>query len=164
MEIQKVSLDCIGIRPESGTVANVGDGIEAFLSNASPRDVHAVAGDQFLIARKVDGRNGVFRTVSPTAARSRNYAKGPGEKNAGAVHITGTDQLPNAGTGHGGAADPHLGIRNNFKSKFAAKLGEEGNVASCFVSKMEVVALVDFESVKAVAKDLLREFAGAHQR
>src|ERR1700678_2562239 len=68
MEIQQVGLDGKRIAAKGWAVSDVGDRVEAFVANAGAGDINTVFRDEFFVARQVDGRYGVLRSVAASAA------------------------------------------------------------------------------------------------
>ena len=64
MEVEQMGFDRKRLGAEGGTIADVGDGVEALIAHAGSSDVNAIFRNQFFIAAQIDGGNGVFGAVS----------------------------------------------------------------------------------------------------
>ncbi len=86
------------------------------------RDVDAILRHEFFVARKVNGRHGVFRPVAAPAPRRTENAEWPRQKMPRSTDAPGADQFANLAAGHGFAAHGHLGINLDLKSHLAAQI------------------------------------------
>src|SRR6516165_2334217 len=144
-------------------MTNVGDRIKALFTNPSARDVYAVLRDLLFVPTQVNGWHRVLGSVAPAAARRRQNRKRAAEEMPRPVRAAGAQQAANLGTRDALAAQSHFVENLYCKTHLAAESRQRVHIARCLVAKVEVIAFVHFQSVQAVAQNVLREIVGSEQ-
>src|SRR3974377_564741 len=83
MEVQQMAFDGERVRPKRWTIADVGHRLEALARNTQPRDVNAIGGNEFVVARKVDGWNRVLVAINATTPGGGGEGGGGAPQRAG---------------------------------------------------------------------------------
>jgi hypothetical protein len=82
-----------GIAAKSRTVSDVGDRVEALAADAGASDIDAVFGDEFFVARQIDGGYGVPRSVAASSAGGGKNAERTRQQVASPAHAAFGKQL-----------------------------------------------------------------------
>src|ERR1700753_4178481 len=109
MEVKQVGFEPEKFVAKCGAVADVSDGIEAFVSDACPGNVDTILGNELFVAREIDGGHSVFRSVAAAPAGGTENAEGTREKMTRPAHAAGAEQFANLAAGNTFAAQLHLG-------------------------------------------------------
>src|SRR5689334_16500177 len=116
MKVEQVSFYRKRLFSECGPVPDIRNGIETLFSNTGASDVDAIPWDQLFVARKVDGRNRIFRAVSTAAPSGRKNAERPCQQDTRAMHVASANEFANPRAGNGSSTNPHLRIDNDLES------------------------------------------------
>src|ERR1700722_13230315 len=164
MKIQQMRLDRKRIGPESRPLANIRHGVKAFVTDASARDVHAVLGHEFFVARQIDCRHGVLRPIAAPAPRSGENAEWPRQQMTRSAYLAFRQQLANVAARNVFSPQAHLGIVVYFEAHFFTEFAQLMNVARRFVPEVEVVPLMNFTRLQALLQNVVGELMRRHQR
>src|ERR1022692_995686 len=148
MKIQQVRFNGKRVGAKSRTVPNIRDRIEAFVAHARAGDIDAVFRNNLFVARQVNRRDSVFRSVTAPAPGGRENAEGTRQQMASPADAARGNQFPNVAAGNIFPAQPHFEIIVHFKSHLASQVAQHLNVALRFVSEVEVVAFMNFASMQ----------------
>src|SRR3954452_21686831 len=164
MKVQEVGFNGKGVGAEGGAVTDVGNGIEALGTDAGTGNVHAVLGNELLVAAQINGGNGVLRSVATAASWRGKNAERSVQQVAGAADTSCSDEFADVAAGHRFAAQLHLRIDLHFESHFTSELFKHFDIAGGLVSEMKVVTFVHFARMQLLLQDVVRELMGRHQR
>src|SRR4051812_5849058 len=155
MEVQHVTLDGIRVFSKRRTISYVGHRFKAVVADDSPRDVHAIRRNKFIVACQVDCRDGVFVSKAAAAAWIRQNGEIPPEKMSCPRDVALLQKLPDVATRYGLPPHLHLGIDVHAESQLCPELLQFFYIALGAMSEMEVCTLVDFDRLKLQDEDLL---------
>src|SRR5208282_1587771 len=97
----------------------------------------------------------VFRSVAASPPRRRKNAERTRQQMPRPAHSSRSQQLSNMAARNILPAQPHLGIIMDLKSHLPAQVAQHLNVARRFVSKVEVVALVDLPRMQTLRQNFM---------
>src|SRR5450432_3824166 len=164
MEIQQVRLDGEQFCAKRRAIADVGDRIEALRAHSRPCDVDAVLGNQFFVARQVDGRHGVFRAVAAPASRRSQNAEWTRQKMPRPADAPIDEELANLAAGDALAAQLHLGIDLDLEAHLASEFGEHRHVTRGLMTEAEVESFMHLAGVQLFLQNAFGKLSWRHQR
>src|SRR5215472_15240399 len=100
MEVQQVALDGEGVGPKRRPHADIRHSVETLPVDSHARDVYAIRRNQFIVARQVDGRNGIARTEPAPASRVRENTERTPQQRACALDTSRSNQAANFAARH----------------------------------------------------------------
>src|SRR6516225_4929792 len=124
MEVQQVALDGERVGPKRRTHTNIAHSVETFPIDSHARDVYAIRRNQLVVARQVDGRNGIALTEPAPASRVRENTERTPQQRPRAFHAPGGDQATNLAARHMMPAQQLFRICVYVEPHLAPELGQ----------------------------------------
>src|SRR6476469_5370954 len=159
MEIEQVSFNGKRLVTKRGSQADIGHGIKRLVVHASACEIHAVAGNQIVIAAQVDGGNSIFVAVASSPSGRACYAEDAPQQAPGHADFSGSNERANLAAGNWNPAYHHHRIDAHVETKLFAQLFQARGIALRFVAKVKIIAFMHFLRAQPAGKNVASKFS-----